>query len=175
MTQDERQRLGTVLREHGRTGLRYVRDLAHPPERVWAAITASEHLSAWLPCDIVGERRAGAQVRLPFWQEVVDVHALTETTYDGEILEFDPPRRFVWTWGDDRLSFTLDATDGGTRLIFETWLGDAPVPAHRTAAGWHVCLGLLGELLDTGSAPGPARAETAELEAVYLEIVGDGG
>lgn len=174
MTHDEHGRFGEVLRQAGRVGLRYVRDLAHPPERVWAAITASEHLSAWLPCDIVGERRPGARIRLPFWQDVVDVHGLAETSYDGEILAFDPPRRFVWTWGDDHLSFTLEPRGSGTRLTFETWLGAAPMPAHKTAAGWHVCLGLLGQLLDTGAAPGPARAETAELDAAYLGIVGPG-
>ena len=34
--------------------VRFERHLAHPREKVWRALTESEHLRAWLPCDIVG-------------------------------------------------------------------------------------------------------------------------
>ena len=60
MSSPTRDPLGEVRRDGDRWSLRYVRLLRHSPEKVWAAITRSEHLAHWLPCDILGERRAGA-------------------------------------------------------------------------------------------------------------------
>src|SRR3954447_12743839 len=49
------------LEEHqGRWRLRFERRLAHPPERVWRAITEPDDLRAWFPFDIEGDRAAGA-------------------------------------------------------------------------------------------------------------------
>jgi uncharacterized protein YndB with AHSA1/START domain len=51
--------------------LRFVRRLAHPPERVWRAITEPDELEAWFPDTIVVERWAvGAPLRVepePGW------------------------------------------------------------------------------------------------------------
>ncbi len=41
----------------------------------------------------------------------------------------------------------------------------------RTAAGYHVCLDHLARVLDTGSAPSVADADTSTLEARYAEAV----
>jgi hypothetical protein len=46
--------MGEVLRDGERIGLRFVRRFAHPLERVWSAITESDQLQFWMPCDIVG-------------------------------------------------------------------------------------------------------------------------
>ncbi|WP_432420569.1 SRPBCC domain-containing protein [Nocardia carnea] len=46
--------------------------LAHPPAKVWRALTESEHLRHWFPADILGERRAGAEVRFRLWPESVE-------------------------------------------------------------------------------------------------------
>ena len=43
--------------------LTFTRRLAHPREKVWRAVTEPEHLAAWYPQEIVGERRAGAPLR----------------------------------------------------------------------------------------------------------------
>ena len=79
VTNDETS-MGEVLRDGERVGLRFVRRFAHPVERVWAAITESDQLRFWMPCDIVGERRAGADVTLPFWPAAVEKYQLEETT-----------------------------------------------------------------------------------------------
>ena len=70
--------MATLLEADGQVGLRYVRRLAHPPEKVWRALTESEHLRHWLPCDIVGERRAGAPIELPFWPEHVESYGIED-------------------------------------------------------------------------------------------------
>ena len=78
LTNDETS-MGEVLRDGERVGLRFVRRFAHPVERVWSAITESDQLQFWMPCDIVGERRAGADITLPFWPAQVEKYQLKET------------------------------------------------------------------------------------------------
>lgn len=165
------QRLGECRREEGRWVLRFERRLSHPPEKVFRALTESEHLATWMPCDIVGERRAGAAIELPFWPAHAQKYGLSEPPLHGQILVWDPPRVFEWTWDVDRLRFELVPEAGGTLLRFTTWLGGAAYPAHKVLAGYHLCLNLLGQLLDEGSAPPLVDAVPAPLEEVYLQVM----
>jgi uncharacterized protein YndB with AHSA1/START domain len=57
---------GMLERAGNRWQLRFTRDLHHPPEKVWRSITEPEHLAAWFPSDIEGERAVGAVLRFPF-------------------------------------------------------------------------------------------------------------
>jgi uncharacterized protein YndB with AHSA1/START domain len=152
--------MGEVLRDGERVGLRFVRRFDHPVERVWSAITESEQLKFWMPCDIVGERRAGADITLPFWPAQVERYQLEETILTGRIEVWDPPAVFQWTWGGDILRFELERADAGTTMTFTTWL-ESPDPegAANAAGGYHVCLDQLGVLLDTGSAPSLIESE----------------
>ena len=84
------QPMGTVLHDSERWGLRYERLLRHPPEKVWAGLTESEHLKHWMPCDIVGERKEGADIELPFWPAQVERYAIEEPVLYGKILVWDP-------------------------------------------------------------------------------------
>ncbi|MBJ7358162.1 SRPBCC family protein [Nocardioides sp.] len=179
-------RMGDVLRDDGRTGLRYVRRLAHPPEKVWRAITESEHLRHWFPADIVGERRAGAEVRMPFWPEMVEHSAdemeaagvdLADPALPGLIRTWDPPRVFELIWGNDEgesdvLRYELEPEGDGTRLVFTTWLGEPGPSGHEgTAAGYHVCLDDLATLLDSG--PSTSRmGDQSDLERRYAALLG---
>jgi uncharacterized protein YndB with AHSA1/START domain len=52
--------------DDGRFQLRFTRTLAHPQERVRLAITEREHVAAWFPTTIQGERAAGAPLRFSF-------------------------------------------------------------------------------------------------------------
>jgi Activator of Hsp90 ATPase homolog 1-like protein len=56
-------RLEELEESGGRWRLRFTRRLPHPPEKVWRALTEPEHLSAWFPTDIHGERASGAILR----------------------------------------------------------------------------------------------------------------
>lgn len=167
MTIDD-QAMGEVLRADGRWGLRYRRRLAHGPEKVWRALTESEHLRHWMPCDLVGERREGGALELPFWPDQVAKYGIEEPVLHGEIRTWDPPRRFEWTWDTDVLRWDLDAVDGGTLLTFTTWFGaDDPGGASNAGAGYHVCLDQLIELLDTGGVAPLVDADVASWESRY--------
>ena len=166
------QDLGTVTLEGGHHVVRFERLLRHPQEKVWRAITESEHLVHWLPCDIVGERRAPAEITLPFWPAHVEKYGIATPVMDGSIVVWEPPSMFEWWWSTDRLRWELEEAEGGTRLRFTTWLGPHGMGAATTSAGYHVCLTNLQTLLDTGSAPPLVDADTAALEALYREVVG---
>lgn len=161
--------MATLLAADGGVGLRYVRHLAHPPEKVWRAITESEHLQHWLPCDIVGERAEGTEVALPFWPAHVAAYGEEMTPpLAGRITVWDPPSVFEWWWDTDRLRWELEPRDDGTVLTFTTWLGDVGHPVEKTAAGYHVCLTQLTELLDTGAVATPlAEVPVGDWEQRY--------
>src|SRR6266542_177287 len=101
--------LGRLEPAGDRWQIRFTRDLPHPPEKVWRAITEPEHLVAWFPTTIDGERAAGAKLRFTFpFDEAPDM--------DGEMLVYDPPSVMELRWGDDTLRLELTPTDDGTRL-----------------------------------------------------------
>src|ERR687886_288618 len=81
------------LEEHaGRWRLRFERRLAHPPERVWRAITEPDDLRAWFPFDIEGDRAAGAPLRFVFRDGEAE-------PFEGRMVDFDAPRALELEWG----------------------------------------------------------------------------
>ena len=131
----DESRLGTIRRQPNGLSVRYVRRFRHPPERVWQALTESDHLRHWMPCDIVGERRAGATIELPFWPDHVSKYDIETPTLHGEIRVFQPPAVFEWTWDTDVLRWELAPDGDGTVLTFTTLLGD-DVAGARNVRRW---------------------------------------
>jgi uncharacterized protein YndB with AHSA1/START domain len=124
--------LGQLAPDGARWRLTFRRFLPHPPEKVWRAITEPEHLAAWFPARIDGERRDGAALRFVF-------EGGEGPTTDGVITVFDPPSVLEFTWGPEVLRFVLTAEPGGTGLRFVNTF-DEVGKAARDGAGWHVCL-----------------------------------
>ena len=120
--------------------LRFERRLAHPIEKVWRSITEPSELAQWFPSRVSGEVRLGATLRFAF-ENGMEI--------EGEVTEFEPPRRLAFFWGEDLLRFELDPDGDGTLLRFTDVLAEED-RASRDAAGWHVCLdrlegGLVGD------------------------------
>src|SRR6266705_244856 len=107
--------LGTLTRQGDRWMLTFTRRLAHPREKVWRAVTEPEHLAAWYPQEIVGERRAGAPLR--FVSSAGD-------GFDGQMLVFDPPEVMEFTWGTDRLRIELRADGAGWHECLDRLVAD---------------------------------------------------
>jgi uncharacterized protein YndB with AHSA1/START domain len=126
--------------ENGQPRLRFERTLSHPPEKVWRAITEPEHLARWFPTTIDGERAAGAHLLFEFPEGQAPA-------FDGEMLEFDPPRVMELRWGPDTLRLELRPVEQGTVLVLLDTLEEIGKAA-RDAAGWHTCLDALTEQLD---------------------------
>jgi uncharacterized protein YndB with AHSA1/START domain len=126
--------------EDGRWRLRFERTLAHPPEKVWRALTAPEHLAHWFPTTIDGERASGARLRFVFPKD----HA---PPFEGEMLAYEPPTLMELRWGPDTLRFELQPSADGTVLTLLDTLEEVGKAA-RDGAGWHVCLDGLALHLD---------------------------
>lgn len=155
----------SLLPENDRWRVRFVRTLRHPPEKVWRAITEPEHLAAWFPSTIDGERRAGAALRFVFKDFDGD-------PLDGRMLVFDPPHRLELLWGEDLLRITLAPTaDGGCTLTFDDVLVELGKAA-RDGAGWHACLARFGRLLDGSDAPLTEEEQWPWLNPQYQQRFG---
>ena len=119
----------------GRWQLRFERRLSHGVETVWRAVTEPEHLAAWFPTTIDGERAAGARLRFTFPGGEAE-------PMDGVMLAFDPMSLMELQWGPDTVRIELEPVSSGTLLRLLAVLEDRGKGA-RDGAGWHACLDAL--------------------------------
>jgi uncharacterized protein YndB with AHSA1/START domain len=123
----------SVRQDGARWTLLFVRELAHPPERVWKALTDPIELREWAPFDT--DRDLGT----PGAATLTMAGGKAAEKMPAVIRRADAPRVLEYTWGDDLLRWELEPTASGTRLSLSHTLADrAWVP--KTAAGWHICL-----------------------------------
>jgi uncharacterized protein YndB with AHSA1/START domain len=110
-----------------------VRELRHPPEKVWQALTDPAHLREWAPFDV--DRNLGriGTVKLTW--------VGTERTLETTVTRADAPR--VLEYGDNR--WELEPFGGGTRLTL--WSNIDRRFIAWGAAGWHIAFDVLDRLL----------------------------
>jgi uncharacterized protein YndB with AHSA1/START domain len=147
---------GTLHHQGNLHTLRFERRLAHPPEKVWRALTDNAELVHWFPAQIRGARQQGAKLRFVFQEEggpVLDnemtaVRTAGQEAYQGsegeaamvgEMTVYDPPRTLEYTWNDEILRWELQPRDGYTLLLF-THTFEEEAKSARDASGWEVCL-----------------------------------
>lgn len=128
----------TLVRTGERPILRFRRHFRQPVDAVWRAVTEPVEMRSWFPTRIeIDEWKVGATMTHHF-----DGHELDPLP--GVVLEWDPPRRVRFTWGDDTIGFDLAASpEGGT--VFELTEELAADHVARNAAGWETCLDHLEE------------------------------
>jgi uncharacterized protein YndB with AHSA1/START domain len=155
---------GTLDKVDGRWQLRFTRNLRHPPRKVWRALTEPEHLRAWFPAVMEGERAAGAPLRFVFPNG-------EGPTLDGEMLAYDPPSLLEFRWGEDTYRFELRPDGDGSVLTFLNSF-DELGRAARDAAGWHTCLDLLEHELAGEPAPWAHGERWREVHRSYVDSLG---
>ena len=133
-------------------------EIAHPPARVWAALTTAEGLRSWFGNTATIDLRPGGAA---------------EMTWTGgekasmRIERVEEPTVFGFTWGINGLpdgdprrtyvEFTLTPTEAGTRLtVIESGFAQLPEDDYRKAfdgntEGWAHELGELVEYLDANA------------------------
>lgn len=157
---------GQLRQVDGRWQLQFVRRLGHSPQKVWRALTEDEHLEAWFPTTIEGERAVGAKLRFSF-RESDEAPVL-----DGEMLVYEPPSVLEFAWGDDDiLRFELEPDGDGTILTLLATF-DEHGKAARDAAGWHAKLDILAAHLDGITPSWDPDRRWAEVHPGYVERFG---
>jgi uncharacterized protein YndB with AHSA1/START domain len=112
------------------------------PERVWAALTGAEALTAWYwPASTEPKASSTPTIGGRFSITTPDA----AMGFSGEYLELDPPRRIVqsWRWAgeqtDSRVTIELTPSGGGTDLVVLHDRLDAET-AELYRRGWESCL-----------------------------------
>jgi uncharacterized protein YndB with AHSA1/START domain len=154
---------GTLVQTAAGWDLVFVRPLDHPIDVVWQAMTDPTERVAWFPHRIEGEFVAGAPLRF-----LTELESLPELT--GRVIEVDPPRLLVFSWGDDVLHFELAPTASGCTLTLRDSIPELGVGA-RNGAGWHVCLDQLAAAL-AGRVSAPAATAWPEVHPDYVAAFG---
>lgn len=132
-------------------------DLAHPQQKVWAALTTLDGITGWFGSHAEGEIAPGCDVRMR-WEQYDNMENILA------IKVVDPMAVFAYCWringapaGDPRrtyVEFTLEPTASGTRLTV-TESGFAQLPDEwlessyeGNVAGWRSELDKLPVYLD---------------------------
>jgi uncharacterized protein YndB with AHSA1/START domain len=116
-----------------------VRELRHPPEKVWKALTDPASLREWAPFDADRSLGTVGQVRL------TTVGTPTPQTSESRVTRSDEPELLEYRWGDKDIRWQLEALGNGTRLTL--WHNIDRGFISMGAAGWHICLDVLERLL----------------------------
>ena len=116
--------------------------LAHPPEKVWRALTESQLLAQWLMNNdfrpSVGDKFQFRSQPVPNWSGIIDC----------EVLIVEPLRRLSYTWGtlgiDTAVLWILTPAEGGTllRAACEGERGREPERARKRGADAHRVINL---------------------------------
>ncbi len=126
---------GAQVRKDGeKWTLILTRELRHPPEKVWEALTNPAHLREWAPFDTADNLGRAGTVNLTW----VGTGASSET----KVTRADAPN--VLEYGDMR--WELEASGKGTRLTL--WHSIDRRFISWGAAGWHICFDVLDRFLE---------------------------
>jgi len=133
----------------------YVTYIATTPEKLWAALTASEFTRQYFfNRTVESDWNTGSPWILRMPDGRVDIK--------GEVRESDPPRKLVVTWNVDWIaeklpeaivSYEIEPVGGGVVRLTMTEAHPTPIPAYLLEGGrkgWPMILCGLKSLLETG-------------------------
>jgi uncharacterized protein YndB with AHSA1/START domain len=129
-----------------------VRELHHPPEKVWRALTEPAHLREWAPFDAAADLGNVGTVGVTW----VGTSAPVET----RVTRADAPNLLEYQSGENTMRWELEGRDGGTHLTL--WAVIDRRFISMGAAGWHIAFDVLERLLDgtpIGRIAGPAAMQ----------------
>src|ERR1041384_5265900 len=127
-----------------------VRELPHPPEKVWRALTDPAELRGWAPFEADRSLAAAGAVQLTWVGTPMAIETVVNRAEAPRVLEYNDTR------------WELEPVGRGTRLTlwhhidrrFISW----------GAAGWHICFDVLDRLLAGRPIPRIAGPEAMKFE-----------
>jgi uncharacterized protein YndB with AHSA1/START domain len=131
---------GAEVRKDGESWtLILVRELRHPPTKVWQALTEPAHLREWAPFDADRTLETVGRVKLS------TVGTPTPQVSETSVKRAEAPRLLEYNWGGNDMRWELEPFGNGTRLIL--WHKIDRNFISMGAAGWHICLDVLDRFL----------------------------
>jgi uncharacterized protein YndB with AHSA1/START domain len=115
-----------------------IKDLRHPPEKVWRALTEPEHLREWAPFDASGDLGKVGTVQTTW--------VGAPTPIETRITRADAPKVLEYESGGNAMRWELEGRNEGTRLTL--WAVIDRRFISMGAAGWHIAFDVLQRLLD---------------------------
>lgn len=123
------------------------RELPHPPEKIWRALTEGSLIEQWLMANdfqpSIGHRFTFRSTPVPGWNGIIDC----------EVKVVEPNTRLAYTWGsmgmESVVTFMLTPAAGGTHVRMEhSGFGPDQDQAYKGASyGWKNFLGKLETVL----------------------------
>jgi len=123
------------------------KEFAHPPEKVWRALTQGDLIVQWLMENdfqpVVGRRFEFRMAPMPQWDGVIH----------SEVLVAEPYERLVYRWDslglESIVAWTLTPTAGGTLVRMEqSGFGADQEAAYKGATyGWRSFFGKLEQVI----------------------------
>ena len=131
---------GAEVRKDGeKWTLVLVRELRHPPAKVWQALTDPAHLREWAPFDADRSLASTGTVKLS------TVGSPTPQVSETVVKRAEAPKLLEYSWGDNDMRWELEPAGRGTRLTL--WHNIDRRYISWGAAGWHVCFDVLDRFL----------------------------
>lgn len=126
------------------------REISHPPEKIWRALTEGSLIKQWLMENdfepVVGHGFTFRSTPVPNWNGIIDC----------EVREVDPGKKLAYSWGsmgmESLVTWTLTPTAAGTHVRMEqSGFGQDQDAAYKGASyGWQRFIGglerVVGEL-----------------------------
>ena len=129
-----------VQKDGDKWTLVFVKELRHPPAKIWEALTDPAQLREWAPFDADGSLgTAGRTVKL------TTVGAPAPHVTETKVTRADAPELLEYNWGGFDMRWELKAHAGGTRLTLWTNIDRRFIA--MGAAGWQICFDVLDYLL----------------------------
>jgi uncharacterized protein YndB with AHSA1/START domain len=123
------------------------REMPHPPEKIWRALTQGPLIKEWLMDNdlqpVVGHKFNFRATPVPNWNGVIDC----------EVLVVEPNKKLSYSWGSMGMAsvvvWTLVATSGGTLVRFEQsgFRPDQEANYKGAKYGWQKFIGSLEQVL----------------------------
>jgi uncharacterized protein YndB with AHSA1/START domain len=117
------------------------KELPHPPEKVWRALTQGPLIKEWMMDNdfqpVVGHKFTFRATPAPNWDGIIE----------SEVLVVEPNQKLSYSWGtlgsEMVVEWTLAATEGGTRLRMEQsgFRPDQDFAYKGATYGWQKFLG----------------------------------
>jgi uncharacterized protein YndB with AHSA1/START domain len=116
-----------------------VRELRHPPTKVWQALTDPAELREWAPFDSDRSLASVGTVKLTW------VGAPAYEVPETQVTRADAPKLLEYRTGEQHVRWQLEPLGKGTRLTL--WHSIDRRFISMGAAGWHICIDVLDHLI----------------------------